>query len=39
MRPVLDRLGIAPASYSKKTDYRVYSPSDAADKAVFVDTL
>ena len=39
MRPILDRLGIAPASYSKKTDYRVYSPSDDASKAVFVDTL
>lgn len=39
MRPILDRLGIAPASYSKKTDYRVYVPSDAAGKTVFVDTL
>lgn len=39
MRPILDRLGIPPAAYAKKTDYLTYSASDAAPADTFVDTL
>lgn len=39
MRPVLDRLSIPPATYSKKVDFKTYSPSEAPKDAVFVDVL
>lgn len=39
MRPILDRLSIPPATYSKKVDFKTYSPSNAPKDAVFVDVL
>lgn len=39
MRPILDRLSIPPATYSKKVDFKTYSPSGSTGGETFVDVL